>query len=401
MPEVLSLFRLWHNNNVSPFPLTLGNPVADNQFGNHVVFTGVPSMSSGVSLTVPYYDGVQSTGVFLGSTASICGTFSVGGTSVYCRFSGLSSLARGTYQTYINGVSTGIPLKIDSDTLIVSLNHALCSSTHTFSPDRTALEARTRTWLATHSTSMTTSTTAETSPSSSFTWSLTTTQSGTSTRTLSSASSGSVTVTEAESMTVSALLLSLSRSLALTASALVNATSTATRTPTRTRTAAWLTLTQSVGISETRRVTASRANVTITHSVVLTPSQTWQCVDASALLAVFSPLSNSTNLAVLQTTDGDIRNGTTFSWTPAVLSNLQAEELHVNWFSAWEATAFVVTVNVPNQLGFVEYSGQDAGIFISCPNGLATPLGLSDALSPHSCTITVPLADYKIYSAEQ
>ncbi|CUG92636.1 Hypothetical protein, putative, partial [Bodo saltans] len=45
MPDVIARFRLWHNNNVRPFPLTLGNPVADNQFGNHVVFTGVPSMS--------------------------------------------------------------------------------------------------------------------------------------------------------------------------------------------------------------------------------------------------------------------------------------------------------------------------------------------------------------------
>ncbi|CUG92628.1 transmembrane protein, putative [Bodo saltans] len=98
----------------------------------------------------------------LGSTAS-CSTFSVVGTSVYCRFQGLSTLTRGTYQTYINGVSTGIPLKIQTN--LASLNHTLCSSTHTFSPDRTAIVTETRTWVATPSLTHTTSITDEATPS--------------------------------------------------------------------------------------------------------------------------------------------------------------------------------------------------------------------------------------------
>ncbi|CUG06316.1 membrane-associated protein, putative, partial [Bodo saltans] len=64
-PSVVAKMQMRYNNDINnPYPLYNGNPVGDNQFGHHDAFTGVASMNSGHSLSIPYYNNAFGIGVF-------------------------------------------------------------------------------------------------------------------------------------------------------------------------------------------------------------------------------------------------------------------------------------------------------------------------------------------------
>lgn len=63
-PYPLNLFQMRYNNGIPYFPLRNGNPVGDNQFGHHPAFTGIPEMSSGTTLSIPFFDNKFGLGVF-------------------------------------------------------------------------------------------------------------------------------------------------------------------------------------------------------------------------------------------------------------------------------------------------------------------------------------------------
>ncbi|CUG86518.1 GPI-anchored surface protein, putative, partial [Bodo saltans] len=64
MPHPINKFYMRFNNAITPYPLRNGNPVGNNQFGHHPTFTGIPELSAGHSLSIPYYDGQLGIGVF-------------------------------------------------------------------------------------------------------------------------------------------------------------------------------------------------------------------------------------------------------------------------------------------------------------------------------------------------
>ncbi|CUG06315.1 transmembrane protein, putative [Bodo saltans] len=189
-------------------------------------------------------------------------------------------MPRGRYQMYINGVSTGILLTVETD--IASLNHVLCSGTETISPEATREESPTNTKTVTFSRYATDSTqpsssrsaipTLSVSPVTGMTssrWSPTTTMTHLTTTlslsiTLSLTVTMSPTITLLPTTTVSPTL-SIRPAIGMTSSHLSwPATLTHTRTfSPRTTLSPWITL------PPTRTLTAK---ITLSVTTTLSPS---------------------------------------------------------------------------------------------------------------------------------
>jgi hypothetical protein len=398
--------------------------------------TSVSGCKDGSSMTIdwtlPY---PRQLTIGLGSSASICQQFTVGGTLVTCVFGGLSKLARGKYQTYINGVATGIPLTIQTD--IVALNHALCSRSHTVSPQgssavsvsrtltttvtttptitppptptpttqesmtesptskrtrsRTASQSGTSTVTVTQTLSTTTSSTQSVSGSSSVSQTTTTTMTLTTTRSATDASTDSVTETGVLSATAS-IAITNSTTQGVTLTEHVEPTATRALSQTRALTVS-TTLTETLGVTQSVPVSGTRRWPTTSKSLRVSGSRTWQCVNGTVLSALFAPYAAAA--LTMQVTDVEVRSGKNTTLSLPSVGGIDANDLHVPWFEPWDAVVSVRAVSTPNQLGFATHTGFSAKIHLTFPMGIGSKTGAVPVV-----VFIPPIADYTIFATE-
>lgn len=357
-----------------------------------ITSTSIAGCTDGSSFTVDWtlpYPTTMTLG--LGSSASICSSFTVNVALVTCVLKGINKLPRGRYQTYINQVATGIPLSIESD--IPSLNHALCSRTHSLSPlssnERSVTGTVTATLVVTESRSLV--------PTGSPTLSASAGPTLTSTlwATLSTTKQFSGSVTETSEMSATDTVAMVSP----TGHATVTQTATETRTEsrevtrtktnaTRGRTRTWTELVSVSGV-----VSGTRRMATSTESLGVSGSETWGCVDGRQLEQALGGVTMQTMFA----SESQVRDG--FNSTlainvgPGVLEN----GLHVPWFESFTLRAYLHGLTVPNELGYVKYEGYATDIEVQFPSGLQS----QNTSEPTEVIVRMPpLADYVIYAPE-
>ena len=336
------------------------------------------------------------------SSVSICapGSFSFVATQVTCKLAGLWNFTRGQYQTYINGVSTGISMQVASNKAPPKSKR--CSDTHTMSPTPhdsktrtlTVSQARSRTVSstmtqglsttfsasdkATRSLSVTASASATMSatPNSSF--------SGTPSKTLTPSSSPSPSVTTTATDTVTETL-----SLPYTMTLLLTLSREATDTERVTRTA-------SVHITRSRESTITRTrNSTHTRSRSATPRIA--CVESAAIEAAMGLLLGQQ----LFVTAGDIVGGYYYETTLVSDVMLENSSFHLWWFTPIELTMTVTLGTIDglaeNSDGFKQHLGTSANITVAFPEGLVSRTG-SDSVV---VALTIPpIPSYAIEAEE-
>jgi hypothetical protein len=163
-----------------------------------------------------------------------------------------------------------------------------------------------------------------------------------------------------------------------------------------------LSLTATVGVTATDAVSITKRGATRTSTLQTTVTPTWQCVEPDALLAVFEPY-NSAEVEVALS-PFDITNGTEVTVQLPPLAGITAEHLHVPWFEAWEAAAYLSPVIISNPLGFLDHLGNRLGATVWFPDGIGFPKDVDGSSSGGGRVTAVlrlpPLPDFAIYSTE-